>query len=323
MSEIKKKKKAFSGYSIREKRNFPFVYICLILPIAHIIIFYFIVNFSAITLAFKNKAMEWSFESIKRVADSFRLNRDPFGYNPLTLLRNSVIIWVLTNVVANIVNIFVALILTKHMIFKKTFRVIYYIPGIVGAVVFSGVMKEIYSYNGIIIEVLKNMGVELSPSLLKNGFLGNEATAFKTLMVQLCVLRITGADMILGSAYMKIPEEVFESAKIEGCGFFREAFSIAIPLVWPTLTTMLTFALCSFFTADYSMYLYSNGSGANGMTSIGFYLYRFQTMISGSTDTNYLMGYVSAFGMFITLITIPVVLIGRKLLLSINQGVEY
>ena len=317
------KKRLLKNYSAREKRNFPFIYLCLILPLAHIIIFYFVVNFSAITLAFKNKALEWSFESIQRVFESFKQQRDPWGYNPLNLLKHSMIIWFLTNVAANIINIFVALILTKHMILNKTFRVIYYIPGIVGAVVFSGVMKEMYAYNGIIIEVLKKLGVELSPSLLKNGFLGSESTAFTTLMIQMCILRMTGADMILGSAYMKIPEEIFESAKIEGCGFFREAFSIAIPLVWPTLTTMLTFALCSFFTADYSMYLYSNGSGANGMTSIGYYLYMFQTMIAGSTDTNYLMGYVSAFGMFITLITIPVVLIGRKILLLVNDGVEY
>ena len=71
------------------------------------------------------------------------------------------------------------------------------------------------------------------------------------------------------------------------------------------------------------MYLYSNGSGANGMVSVGFYLYRFQTMFAGSTDTNYLMGYVSAFGMFITLITIPVVLLGRKILALLNDTVEY
>jgi hypothetical protein len=71
------------------------------------------------------------------------------------------------------------------------------------------------------------------------------------------------------------------------------------------------------------MYLYSNGSGANGLVSTGFYLYQFQVTISGTTDTNYLYGYVSAFGMFITLITIPTVLLGRWLLSKMNETVEY
>lgn len=323
MKQDAEKKKLFKGYSLREKRNFPFIYICLILPVVHVIIFYFVVNFSAITFAFKDKSLNWSFESIERVFKAIKSNSDTWGYAPRDLIKKSVTIWFLSNVVANVVNIFVGLILTKHMIGNKVFRVIYYIPSIVGPVVFAGVMKEIYAYNGVIVEVLKNAGVQLDPAILKSGLLGNSDTALSTLMIQMFIMRITGADMILGSAYMKIPEEIFESAKIEGCGFFREAFQIAIPLIWPTLTTMITFSLCSFFTADYSMYLYSNGSGANGMVSVGFYLYRFQTLFAGSTDTNYLMGYVSAFGMFITIITVPVVLIGRKLLSMLNDNVEY
>ena len=318
-----KKKKLFAGYSLRERKNFIFNYTTLLLPLAHISVFYFIVNFSAISLAFRDKSMGWSFESIIRVAGSFAQGRDAWGWDPFTMLTKSVTIWFLTHVASNVIAIFTAFILTKHMIGSKIFRVIYYIPGIVGPVVFSAIMKEMYAYNGLIVEICKSLGMTIDPLILKNGLLGNENTAFITLMLQLCIFHITGADMIIGSAFMKIPEEIFESAKIEGCGFFREAFQIAIPLVWPTITTMMVFALCSIFTADYSMYLYSNGSGANGLVSIGFYLYQFQVTISGTTDTNYLYGYVSAFGMFITLITIPTVLLGKWLLSKMNETVEY
>lgn len=319
----KEKNKIFKGYSVRERKNFPFVYICLALPLIHIILFYFVVNLSTISYAFKNTNLEWSFESFRRVFESLKSGMDSWSMKPLEMLKNSVIIWVITNIVSNVINIFMAYFLTKHMIGSKLFRAVFYIPSIVGPVLFSAIMKEMYAYNGVVVELIKNLGIDLKPIILKNGLLGNSGTAFKTLMIQLFVMRITGADMILGSAYMKIPEEIFESAKLEGCGFFREAFQIAIPLVWPTVTTMMTFALCSVFTADYSMYLYSNGSGANGMTSIGFYLYQFQVKISGTTDTNYLMGYVSAFGVFITLITVPVVILGRKVMGWINQSVDY
>lgn len=317
------KNKLFAGYSRRERKNFIFNYTTLLLPLVHIIVFYFVVNFSTISLAFRDKSMNFSFESIIRVAESFTQGRDAWGWEPLKMLKNSIFIWFLTHVVTNIIAIFTAFILTKHMIGSKIFRVIYYIPGIVGPVVFSGIMKEMYAYNGIIVELCKSLGMTINPLVLKNGLLGNENTAFTTLMIQLGVFHITGADMIIGSAFMKIPEEIFESAKIEGCGFFREAFQIAIPLVWPTITTIMIFSLCSIFTADYSMYLYSNGSGANGLVSTGFYLYQFQVTISGTTDTNYLYGYVSAFGMFITLITIPTVLLGRWLLSKMNETVEY
>lgn len=170
MKNCQAKRKWFKGYSLRERKNFPFIYVCLILPIVHITIFYFVVNFSAITFAFKDQSLNWSFASIQRVFQSVSANSDQWGYAPKDLIKNSITIWLLSNVAANIINIFVGLILTKHMIGSKVFRVIYYIPSIVGPVVFAGVMKEIYSYNGVIIEILKNAGVQLDPSLLKSGF---------------------------------------------------------------------------------------------------------------------------------------------------------
>ena len=134
------KNKLFAGYSRRERKNFIFNYTTLLLPLVHIIVFYFVVNFSTISLAFRDKSMNFSFESIIRVAESFTQGRDSWGWEPLKMLSSSILIWFLTHVVANIISIFTAFILTKHMIGSKIFRVIYYIPGIVGPVVFSGIM---------------------------------------------------------------------------------------------------------------------------------------------------------------------------------------
>ena len=130
--------------------------------------------------------------------------------------------------------------------------------------------------------------------------------------------------MVIAGAYMKIPEEVFESARLDGCGLFREAFSIAIPCIWPTISTLLTFSFCSIFVAGDSFYLYSNGSGANGLTSIGYYMHRLQVAISENVGSNtYLYGYASALGLVITIFTIPVVLLGKKVLGKINDVVDF
>ena len=39
------KNKLFAGYSRRERKNFIFNYTTLLLPLVHIIVFYFVVNF--------------------------------------------------------------------------------------------------------------------------------------------------------------------------------------------------------------------------------------------------------------------------------------
>ena len=67
-----------------------------------------------------------------------------------------------------------AFILSKHMIFSKTFRLIYFIPGIVGGVIFTTIMKEMYAFDGPVTSFIKELGVELPVFARRNGLLGAE-----------------------------------------------------------------------------------------------------------------------------------------------------
>lgn len=318
-----KKRRFFKSYSIKEIKKFPFVYLILAIPVLQVAIFFFYVNFSAIAMAFQDEYGNWGFQSLQRVVEAFANSKDLLGFNPWEMIWKSVAIWVNQNLVGFIISILTSYILTKHMIASKVFRLVYYIPGIVGAVVLSTVMKEMYAYDGIIIQILKEWNWDLPAKALRSGLLGAKETAFTTLMVQVFILSIAGGNMIMAGAYMKIPEEIFESAKLEGCGFFRETFQIAVPCIWPTISTLVIFSLCTLFTADYSMYLYSNGSGSNGMVSIGYYLYRYQVTLTQVGNGTYIYGYISAFGILITLITLPVVVISRKVLALAQDTVEF
>ncbi|MBQ7368790.1 MAG: hypothetical protein IJW60_03685, partial [Clostridia bacterium] len=69
-------------------------------------------------------------------------------------------------------------------------------------------------------------------------------------------------------------------------------------------------------------YTYSNGTGAFGLNSMGYYLYTFSVNVAsgGAKDIYY---YASAFGFVITVITVPLVLFGRRVLAWLNDSVEY
>ena len=58
-----------------------------------------------------------------------------------------------------------------------------------------------------------------------------------------------------------------------------------------------------------SMYLYSSGTGGRGMNSIGFYTYWIHVQVASGGRMD-LYAYSSAFGMILTFMTLPVVLIG-------------
>lgn len=309
------------NYSAFERKKFLFFYLLIAFPVVQMAVFWFYVNLSGITLAFQDAQGNFSLDTFKEVFSVLFGGKLSMGFHVPTMLGKSVFIWVMNHIVIQIISVLSCFILTKHMVGHKFFRTCYMIPGLLGTVVFVSIMQEFYADDGVIVSLCQGLKIDLPNTIKRNGFLGDEATAFPTLMVQMFIWSLTGGGLILAGAYMRIPQEIFESANLDGCGFFREAFQIAVPCVWPTLSTMMIFALTSFFTADFSTYLYSGGTGARGINSIGFYTYNLRLQISRGGVEFY--SYSSAFGVTLMLMTLPIVFLGRWLLAKFNDPVEF
>lgn len=313
-------KKIGKNYSGFEKREFLFIYLLIAFPVIQMCIFWFYVNLSGIALAFQGENGKFGLDAFKEVFAVWG-GKQSFGFDVREMLAKSLFIWISTHIIINIISILSTFILTKHMIGSKFFRTCYMIPGLLGSVVFVAVMQDIYADDGVLVALIQKGNIEVPFSIIREGFLGNKDTAFTTLMVQMYIWGLAGGGLILSGAYMRIPQEIFESASLDGCGFFREAFQIAIPCVWPTISTMMIFALCSIFTADFNMYLYSNGTGDRGMNSIGFYQYYLQLEVAKGNTSVY--SYASAFGVTLTIFTLPLVFLGRWGLAKMNEVVEF
>ena len=237
---LNKRKKIFKGYSPRDKRKFLFVFTFMAFPVLQVTIFYFFVNFYSFSLAFTNSDGSFGFGSFEKVFHAFRTGQDSMNFNPWDMVLKSIIHWLLTQG-ASIFWILSSYILTKHMIGARGFRLIYYISSIVGGVIMTAIMKEMFAYNGIYTELVKNLGLDLPARVFRSGLLGTKETAFPTIMSYKFIVALAGGGMIIASAYMRIPNEIFEASKIEGCGFWRETFQIALPCIWPTFSTLLLF----------------------------------------------------------------------------------
>ncbi len=312
-------------YSAMEKKDFPFVALLLAWPVAQILVFWVFINIQSIFMAFTDTTGNLSLQSIERLFTYIANGEDHMGMDIMGLLGKSAFIWFIMNVVLWAPNIITSYMLTRHTFGSKVFRIIYHVPGLVGGVVISTIFKELYAADSTMINLLESLGMEFPKKVQINGLLGHESTAFTTLMVQNIIMGLSGGGMILGGTFMRIPQEVLESAELDGCGFFREIFQISIPCAWPTISTMIIFSMTGIFVADLGFYLYSDGTGKFGMASIGFYLYRLRTTISevGGDQALYLYGYASAFGLFITVITWPIVILSRWLLSKANDDVGF
>ena len=261
LQQLTKKRKWYQigHYSADEKRYFPLVYMLLIIPVLHVLVFYFYVNFSSFVLAFTNMKGEFSFGNFENFFKTFFSGGTDQGGNPSLSLRNSIIIYWVGFVIGNSIGLITTYMLTMHIAGSKFFRVCLHVPGLIGGVVSVSINKGLLAYDGPITQVIFELfGKDgFHYDVQYGGLLSHESTAFLTLLIWSQWGAIGGGGMVLAGAFKRIPQEVFEAASLDGCGFLRETFQIAVPCAWPTISTGLIFGFCGMFTADLNFYLYS------------------------------------------------------------------
>ncbi len=302
-----------SYYSKEEKRDFPFVYLVIALPIIHFLVFWVYVNASSIVLAFQDNQGAFTFQNFRKVYDAFT-TADEYGFNVWDSMGRSMLIWWSSLLICFPSSVITTYVLTCRIRFHYFYRVCYIMPGLIGSIIWAAIVRQFFSYDGPIIELMKNMGISLPEEAVRNGLLGARETAFPSLLIMTIILDLIGNSPILTGAFSGVSDEIMESADLDGAGFWTKCFMIAIPCIWPTITTMLVFKLTGMFTSDIGIFLYTNGQGNNDTSTIGFQLYYMTYTISTQGADRQSYGYPAAFGFFLTLITLPVCLIGRHYL---------
>jgi ABC-type sugar transport system permease subunit len=119
--------------------------------------------------------------------------------------------------------------------------------------------------------------------------------------------------LVFVGAMNRVPSEIIDAGQIDGCGMGREFFSIIVPMVWETLSTMLLLTSMSVFTATGPILYFTRGNFET--KTLSFFIF-FETY-NGSYN------YPSAVGMFFTIIALPIVAFGRWLMNRANAQVQY
>lgn len=307
-------------YSKFQRMSFPFIYLMILLPVVQFAIFWVGVNASSIKLAFQDGFGEFTFNNFDRVFQAF--SGKSSDYDLGASLGRSFTIWVISTFVCFPIGLVTTYILYRKIFGHYVFRVCYIIPSLMGAIMWVSLMQYMMQYDGFVVETLVKWGVDIPENARRNGLLGAEETAFPSLLIIHLLMGMAGNNAVLTGAFSRIPEELYESAELDGAGFWTVCFQIAIPCIWSTITTLLVFGLCGIFTGDINVFLYSNGTGEPGMSTIGFVLYKmtYDISLAGGSTVDY--GYPAAVGVVLTLVTLPIVLVGRWGLEKIQDAVE-
>lgn len=316
-SERKQRKGLLSGYSKIEKKRFLFVALLLAFPIVQFLVFYVYINIDSFVLALTNRRGEFDMHYIKVMLDRFSQAGDN---NLWKTLGRSLIQWAISMFFNFPVSIIFTYALFKHVKGEMFFRVLFYLPGIIGSVVFGVVYKYLFAANGPVVELLVKMGVA-SEELAFHGILRTTSTAFGSVNLFGIWLALGGNIVIITGAMTRIPAEIFENASLEGVGVVREFFQLVLPLIWPTLSTLIIYQLGAISTYDFGTYLLYGESGVNyPVQTMGYYLFLLTYNVSRGYEV---ANAPAALGLILTVFTVPVVLLLRFIIEKFTDRVEF
>lgn len=307
-------------YSKREKKNALFAFALLAFPILQFLVFYLYINLSSITLSFLESDGTVGFGNFVKVWEGFRSSADD-GLQ-MSLFR-SMITWAAGIFITFPLSVLFAYALFKKILGEMAFRVIFFLPSILGAVVMTTMYRYIVAADGPLLSMLTAIGIGLPPDILRDGLLGTSSSAFVTILFYGYWLGLGSNIIVLTGALTRIPKEIFESGKLDGVSFMREFFSLTLPLIWPTLSTLLIFQMSGIFTADSGTFLLVGSGGQKGTSTIGFWLFDYLYRLSESNAATRHFGYPAAVGLVLTVVTIPIVLVVRHFLEKGTDDMSY
>ena len=187
-------------------------------------------------------------------------------------------------------------------------------PSIILSVVLSAIFIEFLEPGSPIDKILRStFNSALNPSGYRTGY-----DDLMWMMISYTIWSGFGVNVVLySSAMRRIPESVIEAGKLDGVGMAREMFQIVTPLVWSTVLTTLTLAVCAFLTASGPIILFEPIQGnAQGTQTISHVIY-----LASKGGANLQLG--AAIGIVCTIVSMPVVFSARYGLSKIFAKVEY
>lgn len=193
---------------------------------------------------------------INNYIDMFKKPTIKFGL----AVKNSLLIAIGSTVIQLPVALVFALILSRKIKFRKTFLTIYFIPVLISSVAIGQLWMRIYNGDyGVLNYILKLLGME---SLQRN-WLGDQATAMAAVLVPIIWQYIGYHMLILYSGIKSVPEEVIESAKIDGATEVQTARFITIPMIKPIMKVSTVFAVTGSLKIFDLIYVLTNGGPAH------------------------------------------------------------
>lgn len=297
------KQTKFNG---RTFKKYGFVVSMLIIPIISWLVFWLYSNIDMILLAFKDVSGHFTTQNFVSFWNELTAPGGEIGIS----LRNTFLYFGLNILLVLPLSTLVAYFIFKKIFAHKVIRVLIFLPSIVPGIVMVTAFKEFIKPWG----PLASFGIDIPSS----GWLADPKTATATIMFYCLWTGLSSGMLLMNGAMTRIPSEIFEAAKLDGCGAFKEFVSIVIPLIMPTLSMQALFAASGILVSSGPILLMTGGAYETSTLSYWIFISTYKGAGGGTNAYN----VVSATGLILTLVTFPIVMSVKKIGEKLGE-VEY
>ena len=189
----------------------------------------------------------------------------------------------------------------RSLRFKRTVQTVSYLPHFISTVVIAGMIHQFVGTDGFITQLLQSFGYD-GKNLLNN------PDMFQPIYVISDIWQSVGwGSIIYIAAIAGVDAELYEAARIDGAGRWRQMLHITLPGITPTVITMFILRIGSMMSlGSEKIILLYNSAIYEKADVISSYVYRI-----GLQEQNY--SFSAAVGLFNSVINMILVLTFNKI----------
>lgn len=304
MSTVKKaavKRGSLGERIVRAIRRDKWLFLIMLLPTAYYLLFCYYPMYGVV-LAFKNFKPKlgiigspWASQNGMKYINM--IIRDQYFWR---VFFNTIILNLLNLAITFPAPIILALLLNEvgSKWYKKSVQTITYLPHFLSAVVIVGMLNDLFNSTGLVNTLITSMGGDKIPFL-------TSAKWFRPLYIGSNLWQGVGWDSIIFlAALSSLDMELYEAARIDGAGRWKQTLHITLPGILPTIVIMLILAMGRIMSVSFQkIWLMMNGGNQQVADVISTYVYQrgiINSDFSYATGVNLFQSLVSLFFVLIT-----------------------
>ncbi|MBY4602260.1 MULTISPECIES: carbohydrate ABC transporter permease [Bacillus] len=283
---------------VNQNKIIPYLFL---VPALVFLLFVYIPIFENVFLSL----FQWSSFSPEKTFIGLRnyveLFHDPVFYQALT---NNVLYAVISIVCQVFGGLILAAVLEDKLVRKWSpfFRTVFFLPVVISMTVIALLFDFIYNpETGLLNQLLQAVGLDQ----LTRAWLGDDSTAMLSVIFVSQWQSVGYIAMLYIVSIQKIPDELYEAARLDGAGKIQQFFHITVPQTKEMSFVAVVMTLTGAFTVFNEPYILTGGGPGNASEVLSTFLYK-------SAFTKDMMGYASAIATVVLLITLALSLMQMK-----------